>query len=415
MSRPTTTKREGVSMKETHDTEGGQAIVIMVFAIIAMAALVGLAVDGGHLYTLRRQAQNAADAAALAGARHLGTRLSECAPSTVADNTEIMNIVLEYARLNDIDEFSPDGDVTAWYVNKDGVNVGAVRNDVPIPAGATGVAASTVTTETTTFMKLFGQQHIVGVGQATAMAGRITQYQGQLLPIAVPVIAIKGLGPGEMFEIKDDDQGQFCRVHDDLCFGGSDPYSQRGWLQLGHIYNSDGGITPRAFSQTMNATGCKLPDIEKTGLVGWADPATCEYPYPFWLGDVGTTGGDYILGATGEIAAARPQIAKYIGKTSYVPIFDYIYTGTCNSSKHEICMETVFPGKPQPVDKWITGSSAYYYHIIGIAEVQITEIDGKSIYGVFQDATIQPGEIVPGAGMSNPQCLPMTVGVMLWE
>ncbi len=155
MSRPTTTKREGVSMKETHDTEGGQAIVIMVFAIIAMAALVGLAVDGGHLYTLRRQAQNAADAAALAGARHLGTRLSECAPSTVADNTEIMNIVLEYARLNDVDEFSPDGDVTAWYVNKDGVNVGAVRNDVPIPAGATGVAASTVTTETTTSMKLF--------------------------------------------------------------------------------------------------------------------------------------------------------------------------------------------------------------------------------------------------------------------
>ncbi|MBN1250254.1 MAG: hypothetical protein JXC32_21500, partial [Anaerolineae bacterium] len=261
----------------------------------------------------------------------------------------------------------------------------------------------------------FGQRHIVGVGQATAMAGRITQYKGQFLPIAVPVIAVKGLGTGEEFEIKDDEQGEFCRVHDDLCFGGADPYSQRGWLQLGHIYNEDGTIIQRAFSQTMNATGCKLPDIGATGLVGWANPTNCEYPYPLWLGDLGSRGGDYILGTTGEVAAARPEISKFVGETSYVPIFDYIYTGTCSSVLHEVCMETVFAGEPQPVDKWITGSSAYYYHIVGIAEVQITKVDGKSIFGIFQDSTIRPGEISPGAGMASPQCLPMTIGVMLWE
>ncbi|MCU0520056.1 MAG: pilus assembly protein TadG-related protein [Anaerolineae bacterium] len=402
-------------MELRSDRQEGQAIVIMVFAVIALAALVGLAIDGGRLYTLRRQAQNAADAAALAGARHLGTLLSECAPRTVAGNTAIMNIVLDYARLNNIDEFSPDGDVTAWYVNAGGANLGAIRNDVPIPSGATGVAASTVATETTTFMKLFGQRNIVGVGQAMAMAGRITQFKGGFLPIAVPVIALKGLGVGEEFEIKDDDQGQFCRVHDDLCFGGSDPYSQRGWLQIGHIYNADPNVIQRAFSQTMNATGCKLPDIGATGLVGWADPANCEYPYPLWLGTEGTLGGDFILGATGEIAAARPQIQKYIGQTVYMPVFDYIYTGTCNSSKEEVCMETEFPGKPQPVNKWITGSSAYYYHIIGIVAAELTEVDGKSIYGTFQEVTIRPGEIQPGEGMGGPSCLPMTVGVMLWE
>ena len=179
-------------MKNPQQQQRGQAILIMAFAVIALAALVGLAIDGGRLYTLRRQAQNAADATALAATRELASLLSKCASGTAAQNAAIFNTVLEYARLNGIDEFDPNGDVTAWYVDANENNLGSIRNDVPIPTGATGVTASMVTTDTTTFMKLFGQAHIVGVGQATAMTGRVTQYQGGFLPIAVPKTAVDG-------------------------------------------------------------------------------------------------------------------------------------------------------------------------------------------------------------------------------
>ena len=146
--------------------------------------------------------------------------------------------------------------------------------------------------------------------------------------------------------------------------------------------------------------GCNA-DISKIGLVGWAS-GDCPYPYPLWLGNIGPKDGDYIVGTTGEMAAARPEIAQYTGQIVMLPIFDYIYTGTCNSSKHEICMETQFSGEPQPIDRWVTGSSAYYYHIIGMVSVRLSQVAGKSIYGEFVESVIRPGEIIPGAGIRLP-------------
>ncbi len=46
----------------------GQALILIVFAIVALVAITGLAVDGGNAYADRRRAQNAADSAALSGA-----------------------------------------------------------------------------------------------------------------------------------------------------------------------------------------------------------------------------------------------------------------------------------------------------------------------------------------------------------
>ena len=45
--------------------EKGQALILIVLAIIGMIGLTAVAVDGGMAYSERRQAQNAADAAAL--------------------------------------------------------------------------------------------------------------------------------------------------------------------------------------------------------------------------------------------------------------------------------------------------------------------------------------------------------------
>ncbi len=48
--------------------EKGQALILIVFGIVALIGLTGLAIDGGNAYSDRRNAQNAADTAAFAGA-----------------------------------------------------------------------------------------------------------------------------------------------------------------------------------------------------------------------------------------------------------------------------------------------------------------------------------------------------------
>jgi hypothetical protein len=48
-------------------TESGQAIVLLVFAVIALIGFTALAIDGGMVFSDRRHAQSAADAASLAG------------------------------------------------------------------------------------------------------------------------------------------------------------------------------------------------------------------------------------------------------------------------------------------------------------------------------------------------------------
>src|SRR3954451_2935176 len=50
----------------------GQVLVIMTLALVGLMGITGVAVDMGYAYTHRREVQNAADAAALAGAIKLG-------------------------------------------------------------------------------------------------------------------------------------------------------------------------------------------------------------------------------------------------------------------------------------------------------------------------------------------------------
>jgi len=58
--QPLVSRRQGA--------ERGQALILIVFAIIALMGITALAIDGGGAYVDRRRAQTAADSAALAGA-----------------------------------------------------------------------------------------------------------------------------------------------------------------------------------------------------------------------------------------------------------------------------------------------------------------------------------------------------------
>src|SRR6202165_1607083 len=53
--------------------QSGQAVVLVAVAVVVLTAILALALDGGGIYLDRRQIQNAADSAALAGAELLMT------------------------------------------------------------------------------------------------------------------------------------------------------------------------------------------------------------------------------------------------------------------------------------------------------------------------------------------------------
>lgn len=55
-------------MKQPSSQENGQALVLLVLGFVVLLGFTALAVDGGMVYSNRRHAQNAADAASLAGA-----------------------------------------------------------------------------------------------------------------------------------------------------------------------------------------------------------------------------------------------------------------------------------------------------------------------------------------------------------
>jgi uncharacterized membrane protein len=55
----------------TSSDEGGQAVLLMALGMVVLVAVAGLAVDASNLYLTRRQAQNAADFAALAAGKQL--------------------------------------------------------------------------------------------------------------------------------------------------------------------------------------------------------------------------------------------------------------------------------------------------------------------------------------------------------
>ena len=59
---------------DTHRRDRGQILVIFALALVAIIAMVGLVLDGGSAFAQRRQEQNVADLAAMAGATaHLAT------------------------------------------------------------------------------------------------------------------------------------------------------------------------------------------------------------------------------------------------------------------------------------------------------------------------------------------------------
>jgi len=406
----------------------GQAMIILIFALIAIMAMVGLAIDGGRNYTMRRQSQNAADAAAMAGTRELASIIQHCGGGTVGNDNLIAQKIVEFARANGVDHFSPDGDLEAWYVDKAEVRLGPVGTGQGIPTSATGIEVSTIMTETTTFMRLLGRETIAAAGHAMGMSGNVVQVQGGLLPIAVPLEVVEQLELGEEFNVLEDtsqhEGGIFCRDPSaEMCIG--DPTSanaQRGWLNLNYIYNlqhlSATDPLNRSFEQNVADRICG-PYPEKSvddGTQGWCTDG-CPYPFPVFSGDVGATNGDFIHGDPGgRQASTRDVVNTYNGEIVYVPVFDHIYLVNYMDDNFEAPQNPV-PDGTLGGDRW-PDSNGFLYHVAGFAAVKITDsrTNDHVLEGEFQFAMIGEGQIRPGEGLGRTRCEDWRlVGIQLWR
>jgi len=414
------------------ERERGQTIIIVAFALVVLLLAVGLAIDGGRVMASRRQMQNAADAAAMAGTRELAVVIVRCNGTTAADDQAVLAAVRQYAEQNGVDWANGDN-LEAWYVDRDEVRLSAVGAGI-IPNTATGVEVSVDTTVDMMLMHLIGHSATTTPANALAMTGRVVQFPGGVLPIAVPLDVVGELDPGEEFYVMENDDGIICTDPEDetTCIGdASSNNSRRAWLNLNYAYNIEyvqqSSAFYRTWEQNMPNRGCGPDQNISTddGVVGWAS-GNCPYPFPIFAGTPPAdfaggppysgpyyTDGDYIHGGPGARQSSLQEVYdSYAGQEAYVPVFDVVYTTSY--------MDQYFQ-QPEGIGWPVSGGggSAFLYHIVGFARVTVGEVSGNPHYllGTFEEALVGEGMFQPGGGLSGcvPASMLLTQGVGLWR
>lgn len=154
-----------------HDGERGQLLTVFVLSMLSLLLVVGLAVDGGYAWVKRRQAQNAADFAALAGARII--RLGKDNPAL--NNSHVADAIIRAAAANDGATVAGFGTAAGpYYTDGTGTSlsaVGPVANTSAIPSAATGVSVPNATVSWHPFVV-----GIIGINSWTAAANATARF-----------------------------------------------------------------------------------------------------------------------------------------------------------------------------------------------------------------------------------------------
>ncbi len=413
--------------------------------------MAGLAIDGGRLYVLRREAQGAADAAALAGTRKLAEYIVEC---TVGNNDAVDKAILGMLRNNGF-AFDPSNppnniDVKAWYVDRNentlsyafpagepgrAPGLAVVIINEP-PDGATGVRVRLVVTETTTMLRIVGQQHLVASAEATAMTGpaHITQFSGGgMLPIGFPVQQVDRIVSSGDYEFTMfDGSGAICRRDGVDCPSNPAAQASRGWLNFNYIYHWTWHSNPAATNPNginlNGSTSSSLNRVLSTSMSNADLKQWAEYgaPHPIYFGTRGNASrpdnindplrypldGDFIVGDPGARESTRKIICDtHMGQVVYLPLFDYVQQESYMNSKF------VSPSNPRKFPK----GQFLYYHIVGFLAARIDSCSGgKTIDGTFMSALIGGETVGPGMGYNSNaarqgSCPLGTYSIALWR
>lgn len=165
--------------------ERGQVLPLMAGGLIALILLVGLVIDTGVAFQARRNAQNVADLAAMAGTRIIAMRYLD--PSLTVTSAEVHAAITGNAEINGCEAPCT---WTGEYVQPTGTgtwaSLGPVEETGPIPAGAQGVTVTTDERAETFFIRVIGMDEWPVAATATAMTSQLADPPaGILIPIGV--------------------------------------------------------------------------------------------------------------------------------------------------------------------------------------------------------------------------------------
>ena len=342
----------------------GQALVVMVLAMVALLAMTALVIDGGNAFVQQRAAQNGADAAAEAGAVVLASNLVGGGHS----DQEVLAAVTASATKNAITLAS------ALYTNVNGnslgIPVGSLGTTMP-PAAAAGVRAFGSRTFATYVGGIIGINQLGASAQATAVAGPsagCSLSQGcALLPITFPVSPTICDGTGRQIQV------------------GSGPYpivdvnnrTASNEAILGICKTAAGSVGWLAIQPEDNACGGGKSDLQ-------CDILTPDYPsltFPIWLKtETGNTNSAPITNA----------VNTYAGQIVLIPFYDCWQDNVGQLS----------PGPACPATSSGQGTSTYY-RVVGVYGFYL---DQAYVNGNNPECNMAPGQPFVG-GNGGTGCL----------
>ncbi len=341
-------------------SENGQNLVVYAIFIIVILALAGLIIDGGFGLANRRQAQNAADAGALAGANAL------CAGDTA----------LAYTLAND------------YAINKNDADTA----DVILSSEEITVTASI--TQDTFLARVFGADVITST--AIASAGCCTPCIGTVLPTAwncqppagvvitstatytctINYGTLSGGGPIYLFmDSESTSKDYYCQ---------SPPNSGQPANSLDCDWNNDG--TDEIFAGgnrswlDLNGGGGGASELSYWVEHGYGPVK----PHTWYSGQPGTENSVFI---------SVEDFAE--GKVVLLPVFDS-YCNVADPATDPQCANLYHPG----VDIINYGTNNNYFHVISYAALKITCVV-KAGEANNYDPILCPGRAL--AEQANPQ------------
>lgn len=386
----------------------GQTIVVVMLSLVALLAVAGLALDGSRIYRTRRILQNAADAAALAGAQELA--------SSSTTQAAVWAKIAQYLQAN----ATTYTNARAWFVqgNVRLQEITANAPTTPPPTGANGVEVIVQRSEPVLFGGVLGQQTALVSARARANVGNLRTLTAgnNIVPIAVHYEVVRYAQPGDILTVWDGFQ-----VSVQPSGGGNasnygdtnNPYS--GWLNLAWIHNADEqNLGNREVDQSHS----------QANVNNWILNGN---PYPIFAGTLSippnppATDGDFIMGDPGIRASGlqtlevkRQQLVNQGQRPLfYIVVFDRFF----NADQ----MEQLFPTHGAvPASHGDCGfPNSLYFHAVGFVVIEVTEVrwqgsarGGKYIKGVFV-SFVQAGDV--NQGSSFPGDTEMVKAVALTE
>lgn len=318
--------------------EKGQTLVLVAVMMMALLGLTAIAIDLSYVFVQRRDMQNAADAAALAGGRMVARFSAN--PTLHYRYRDVYYEVLQSGENNGAQNLEiylvHCGDRQPYYELRPN-DYGAIQR---CPC-ACGVYVKAETSFDTFVSSLFGFDVLTASAEATAEFG-LPKYATNVVPIGLRNTVLASGVWGKV--------GMTYTFWDSRKEGGS----SAGWLGLDCKYPD-------------NSSAC---DAHNNALKAWMSGP--HYEGQVWYGDF--VGGD---------PNSKNNILTHaqVGDTLIVPVFDYVYHFTkyrfCNprdpkynwskckaNEKHE--------GTIPVYTKSAQYNNKYYYHIISFAAFEVT-------------------------------------------